>query len=94
MNTYYLTFPSERKGRSLLLPLFGIDGELAEASESHALHIIGTLYEESIPTEEGAEPEAPTALSGWHVNLRYDSELPESLRPFETYPKTPSVVWL
>ncbi|MCY1420034.1 hypothetical protein D3C76_365440 [compost metagenome] len=94
MNTYYLTFPSEKKGHALLIPLFGIDDELSEASERHALHIIGTLYEEQPPAEEGAEPEAPTALSGWHVNLRYDGELPENLQPFETHPETPSVVWL
>ncbi|MCY1430167.1 hypothetical protein D9M71_461080 [compost metagenome] len=93
MNTYYLTFSSEKQGRSLLLPIFGVDGELAEAGEHHALYIIGTLYAEP-QAEASAEPEAPTALSGWHVNLRYDGELPEILQPFETHPETPSVVWL
>lgn len=93
MNTYFLTFPSEKKGRSLLLPLFGNDGELTEASEHHALYIVGMLYEES-QSGEDAESEPPTAINGWHVNIRLDDELPDSLKPFEVHPVTPSVVWL
>ncbi|MFJ3259648.1 hypothetical protein ACIPK7_05295 [Pseudomonas sp. NPDC086581] len=95
MNTYYLVFPLEQTADQQLSALYGNADGLVTDGQHHSLHVIGTLYEAEDPASEGDnEAPAPVRIDGWHVNLRLDGNLPESLKPFEVHPVTPSVVWL
>lgn len=88
--THYLRFPDEPTGTAALdaAGLLAADGSPITASHTHALDVIGLIYEGGVyDPDTGEVITPPTLLNGWHVNLI--GALPEGWDAYEVTPKQP-----
>lgn len=92
MSDYYIRIPTEEAFDEMegQVPfIYGQGGELF--SPGWAIDVIGDLYKITSWNRKG-EP-TYTQFDGFFINLRSDFPLPEFLREFEVFPKTPERVW-
>ena len=96
MTDYALKFIDEAEATSILYHKEGVI-EASEGIEADAGHdvanyqnidVLGVIYTNTGTLEEPIQ----TALDGWHVNVRQDSECPE-LEQYTVYPVNPRRVW-
>ena len=88
--TRYLRFPDEPTGTAALdaTGLLDADGNPIVASHTHALDVIGPIYEGGVyDPDTGEVITPPTLLDGWHCN--YIGELPDGWAQYEVTPVTP-----
>lgn len=88
--THYLRFPDEPTGMAALdaAGLLAEDGTPITASHTHALDVIGLIYEGGTHDPETGEViTPPTLLPGWHVN--FIGVLPESWLQYVVTPLQP-----
>lgn len=103
---YYLRGPDRDTTRTALLAagltieVAGEDGQPQRVpAEGVNISTIGTIYEGGEWSPDGAVITAPTAVPGWHVNLRLDRPLTDAEQaalagiPVEPVPATPYRVW-
>lgn len=95
MTDFALRFPDEATSFAAAEELGAVieteDGpRLARFTDRYAIDVIGEIV--LPPANEG---DAPTVLTGWHVNLRIldGTPLPADLEPFVVTPANPYRVW-
>lgn len=98
MNDYYLkALDKEALDSALEAAGLIVEGRVVTASETHALVVIGTIYEETgniITDSEGTEYPEKQAVPGSHANFRGEF-LPEPLVPLSIpAPSSPAWAWL
>lgn len=99
MKTHFLKFVDEAQAIEQL-DAFRLTDESgaavwAQASVTHALDVVGTIYKPTgafVEDEEGTRSAVMAPLDGFHVNLATD-ELPEALIPFSVMPDHPTRVF-
>ena len=99
MKTYFLRFANEDEAIEQLVAYRSLteEGDLVwiQASVSHALDVVGTIYKPSgvmLPDGDGGEYPEMLPLEGYHINLAIAS-LPEALQPFSVTPSAPARVF-
>lgn len=98
MNDYYLK-ASDKESLESALEAAGliVEGHVVTASKTHALVVIGVIYEETgniLTDNEGVEYREKQPLQGFHANFRGES-LPEPLVPLSIpAPSSPAWAWL
>jgi hypothetical protein len=88
--THYLRFPNESIGMASLdaAGLLDADDYPLTASHTHALDVIGPIYQGgTYDPETGEVLTPPVLLEGWHVN--YIGELPEGWDAYVVTPEQP-----
>lgn len=88
--THYLRFPDAVIGMAALDDAGFVDDDLNPivASHTHALDVIGAIYEGGVyDPDTGEVITPPTLLPGWHVN--YIGELPDRWTQYEVTPVSP-----
>ena len=95
MKTHFLKFVDEAQAIEQLDAFRSADESgaavWAQASVTHALDVVGTIYKPTgafVEDEEGMRSAVMAPLDGFHVNLAI-AELPEALMPFEVTPDRP-----
>ena len=95
---YFLKFPDQTTADSILYSeesyLHGDTVEIVKKPKYIAIDVIGTIYKPTGNIEIIDNQEVPemVAVTGYHVNVRHESEAPE-LQEFVVNPKTPTRVW-
>jgi hypothetical protein len=97
--THFLRFPDETTGMAALaeagFTTVDEDGTLRilTASHTHALDVIGPIYQGgTYDPDTGEVLTPPTLLSGWHVN--YVGDLPDGWDAYVVNPENPVRVFL
>ncbi len=102
---YYLKFSDEAEALSVLYRTEGAvesNEELGiEAKEGYQvanfanISVIGTIYnDDGVYDEEGNVLTSPTAIEGWHVNVRVCKNEPSDLlEPFAVVVESPIRTW-
>jgi len=88
--THYIRFPDEPTGTAALdaAGLLDADGNPIVASHTHALDVIGPIYEGGVyDPDTGDVITPPTLLDGWHVN--YVGEMPDGWEQYVVTPEQP-----
>lgn len=87
--THFLRFPDEITAVAALdaAGLLTEDGDPITASHTHALDVVGTIYEGGTYDANGEVIIPPTALPGWHVN--YVGDLPDGWDAYVVTPEQP-----
>ena len=103
-NTAFLKFDSEQEWKDLASE-HGIlqtveDEETGEQVESWnyytqdwAVDVVGIIYDPGTYDEEGNELTPPVPHEGWHVNAKWNAELPSTLATRGVAPVTPRRVF-
>jgi hypothetical protein len=88
--THYLRFTDEPTGTAALddAGLLDADDNPIVASHTHALDVIGPIYEGGVyDPDTGDVITPPTLLDGWHVN--YVGEMPDGWEQYVVTPEQP-----
>jgi hypothetical protein len=101
MQDIYLKFPDQATADTLLyvqIPTaFDADGNPTEWEPRQVYmntDMIGIIYEGGEYDEDGNSITPPTALDGWHVNIRLmPDEQAEPLLPYTVIPTHPRRTW-
>jgi hypothetical protein len=101
MQDLYLKFPNESTAYNLLyeqVPVEFNENDEPTAWEPRQKYLnidtLGIIYEGGEYDEDGNSITPPTALDGWHVNIRLmPDEQAEPLLPYTVVPAHPRRVW-
>lgn len=85
--TNFLRFPDETTAKSVMADYIDVDGNWKEASLTHALDPVGTIYTPGTYDSSGNQLTAPVAQTGWHVN--FVGTLPSGADQYKITPLTP-----
>lgn len=91
--TRFLKFTTEAKAITAIAE-YRSEGEWIQASHTHALDVVGTLYEPTgkmLKGDEGIEYPEMKPLPGFHVN--FIGELSDTAKPFEIFPSKPQRIF-
>jgi len=93
--THFIRFPDSVIGTAALdaAGLLDTDGNPIVASHTHALDVVGPIYEGGVyDSDTGEVITPPTLLDGWHVN--YVGDLPDGWDAYIVTPESPIRVFL
>ena len=99
-NTQFLKFDSEEQWKEVALAVGVLqmvtDEETEEEVESWsyytqdwAVDVIGIIYDPGTYNEEGEELTPPVAHDGWHVNAKWNGDMPSTFSTRSVMPVTP-----